>query len=98
MMLVCSRRCGGKLFRALFAEVEVDSGGEYQDHRIAQPGYICLNCGSPAFDLSEVPADMEAEAEAGAAPGAPEVLCPICETLVHVQVGMDCPNCGAPLE
>ena len=62
MMLVCSRRCGGKLFRALFAEVEIDSGGEYQDYRIAQPGYICLNCGSPAFDLSEVPVEMEAEA------------------------------------
>jgi len=66
MMLVCSRRCGGRLFRALFAEVELDAGGVYQDHRIAQPGYICLNCGSPALDLAEVPAELEAEAQADA--------------------------------
>src|SRR6478672_880475 len=59
---MCTNRCGGRLFRALFAEVEIDSGGGYQDHRIAQPGYICLNCGSPAVDLSEVPAAMDAEA------------------------------------
>jgi len=59
-MLVCSRRCGSRLFRALFAEVELDSEGVYQDHRIAQPGYICLNCGAPAFDLGEVPAEMRA--------------------------------------
>jgi len=58
MMLVCSRRCGGTLFRALFAEVELDANGAYQEFRIAQPGYICLNCGAPAFDLGEVPADM----------------------------------------
>ncbi|HEY8841779.1 MAG TPA: hypothetical protein VIO80_14240 [Candidatus Dormibacteraeota bacterium] len=47
MLLMCSHRCGGRLFRALFAEVDIDSGGEYQDRRIAQPGYVCLNCGAP---------------------------------------------------
>ena len=98
MLLVCSHRCGGKLFRALFAEVEIDSGGAYQDHRIAQPGYICLNCGSPALDLSEVPAEMNAEAEADATPAGADILCPVCETLVQVDAGMECPNCGAPLE
>jgi DNA-directed RNA polymerase subunit RPC12/RpoP len=98
MLLVCSSRCGSRLFRALFAEVEIDSAGVYQDHRIAQPGYICLNCGSPAFDLSEVPAEMEAEAEADAAPAAADILCPVCETLVQVDADMECPNCGAPLE
>ena len=98
MLLVCSSRCGGRLFRALFAEVEIDSAGVYQDHRIAQPGYICLNCGSPAFDLSEVPAEMEAEAQADAAPAGADILCPVCETLVLVDADMECPNCGAPLE
>jgi len=99
MMLVCSRRCGGRLFRALFAEVELDTDGEYQDYRIAQHGYICLNCGSPAFDLGEVPAEMEAEALADQSKSvATGILCPVCETLVHVDAGMECPNCGAPLE
>jgi DNA-directed RNA polymerase subunit RPC12/RpoP len=99
MMLVCSRRCGGRLFRALFAEVELDARGEYQDYRIAQHGYICLNCGSPAFDLGEVPAEMEAEALADEPKSvATDILCPVCETLVQVDAGMECPNCGAPLE
>ena len=49
MLLVCSRRCGGGLFRALFAEVELDASGAYQDHRVTQPGYVCLNCGAPQF-------------------------------------------------
>ena len=98
MLLVCSRRCGSAIFRALFAEVEVDSGGVYQDHRIAQPGYICLNCGAPALDLSEVPAEMEAEAAEDERPAGADILCPVCETLVQVDSGMECPNCGAPLE
>lgn len=99
MQLVCSRRCGGGLFRALFAEVDLDAAGDYQTHRIAQPGYICLACGSPAFDLSVVPEEMQAEAEADAAPPAPvDILCPVCETLVSVSSEMECPNCGAPLE
>jgi DNA-directed RNA polymerase subunit RPC12/RpoP len=98
MLLVCSSRCGGRLFRALFAEVEIDSGGTYQDHRIAQAGYICLNCGSPAVDLSEVPGEMDAEAAADETPAGADILCPVCETLVQVDAGMACPNCGAPLE
>src|SRR3977135_1673435 len=99
MMLVCARRCGGRLCRAPFAEVELDSSGVYQDHRIAQPGYICLNCGSPAFDLSEVPVGMEAEAREDEVKSvATDILCPVCETLVQVDEGMECPNCGAPLE
>ena len=98
-MLVCSRRCGGRLFRALFAEVELDPSGEFQDYRIAQPGYICLNCGSPAVDLGEVPPEMQAEAQADEAkPAAIDILCPVCETLVQVDEGMECPNCGSPLE
>ena len=98
MLLVCSRRCGCKLFRALFAEVDIDSGGAYLDHRIAQAGYICLNCGSPALDLSEVPAEMQREADEEKAPPGAAVLCPVCETLVQVDSAMECPNCGAPLE
>jgi len=99
MQLVCSRRCGGSLFRALFAEVELDQRGEYQSHQISQPGYICLACGSPAFDLSMVPAEMEAEAEQDAPPPAPvDILCPVCETRVQVSADMECPNCGSPLE
>jgi DNA-directed RNA polymerase subunit RPC12/RpoP len=99
MLLVCTKRCGGRLFRALFAEVELDSSGAYIDHRIAQPGYVCLNCGSPAVDLGEVPAEMASEAEADeASSSTTDILCPVCETMVQVDEGMECPNCGAPLE
>ena len=98
MLLMCTSRCGGRLFRALFAEVEIDSGGDYQAHRIAQPGYICLNCGSPAVDLSAVPAAMDAEAAEDEPAAGADILCPVCETLVQVDAGMECPNCGAPLE
>ena len=100
MQLACSRRCGGRLFRALFAEVELDADGEYIDHRIAQPGYICLNCGSPAFDLGMVAAEMEAEAAAEEPTMlvVQDILCPVCETMVQVADEMECPNCGAPLE
>jgi len=100
VLLVCSQRCGSKLFRALFAEVEVDSSGEFQDYRVAQPGYVCLNCGAPALDLGEVPAELEAEARAEEAEAAPvaDVLCPVCETMVQLDRNMECPNCGSPLE
>ncbi len=101
MWLTCSKRCDGELFRALFAEVELDSGGEYLRHRIVQPGYICLNCGAPAFDLGAVPTQMAADAEEEArevAPPSLDVLCPVCESLVSVAPGEDCPNCGAELE
>ena len=99
MFLVCSRRCGGKLFRSLFAEVELDSSGVYQDHRLTQPGYVCLNCGAPALDLSEVPADIDAQAaEDAATTSVTDVLCPVCETMVQLDSNMECPNCGSPLE
>jgi DNA-directed RNA polymerase subunit RPC12/RpoP len=100
MLLVCSQKCGGKLFRALFAEVELDAAGEYQSHRIAQPGYVCLNCGAPAVDLGEVPAELEAEADAESESTLvmADVLCPVCETLVQLDANMECPNCGSPLE
>jgi DNA-directed RNA polymerase subunit RPC12/RpoP len=99
MLLVCTKRCGGRLFRALLAEVELDSAGAYIDHRIVQPGYVCLNCGSPAVDLGQVPAEMAAEAEADdASSSATDILCPVCETMVQLDDGMECPNCGAPLE
>jgi hypothetical protein len=98
MLLVCSRRCGSSLFRALFAEVDIDSSGDYQDYRLSQPGFVCLNCGAPAVDLSEVQADIAAEAEADAGPTTTDILCPVCETLVQVGGDMECPNCGAPLE
>lgn len=98
MLLTCSSRCRGTLFRALFAEVDLDSGGEYQDHRVTQPAYVCLNCGSPAFDLGEVPGEMAAEAAADEPPTVTDILCPVCETLVQVEADMECPNCGAPLE
>ncbi len=99
-MLVCSQRCGGTLFRALFAEVEIDASGEYQDYRLTQPGYVCLNCGAPALDLGEVPAALEAEAreEEAAVQPVPDVLCPVCETMVRLDHDMECPNCGSPLE
>ena len=98
MWLACSARCGGSLFRALFAEVDLDRGGEYQDHRIVQEGYICLNCGAPAVDLRQVPAAMEALEEEDDPTPTLDVLCPTCETPVTVVPGEDCPACGAPLE
>jgi DNA-directed RNA polymerase subunit RPC12/RpoP len=98
-MLVCSQRCGGKLFRALFAEVDVDASGEFQDYRVAQPGYVCLNCGSPALDLGEVPAQIDADEREDSAPAVTaDVLCPVCETMVQLDANMECPNCGSPLE
>jgi rubrerythrin len=96
--LICSRRCGGALFRPLFAEVEVDASGEYQGHQLLQPGYICLNCGAPAMDLGDVPTTMATDADEDLAATAADVLCPVCETLVSVIPGDDCPNCGASLE
>jgi DNA-directed RNA polymerase subunit RPC12/RpoP len=100
MLLVCSSRCGGTLFRALFAEVDIDRAGVYQDHRVTQSGYVCLNCGAPALDLGEVPAALEEEAREDAAPSAAraDVLCPVCETMVQLDANMECPNCGSPLE
>ena len=100
MMLICSSRCGGSLFRALFAEVEIDAAGEYQDYRLSQPGYVCLNCGAPAVDLGEVAAAMEAEAreDEASTTAITDILCPVCETMVQLDANMECPNCGAPLE
>ena len=98
MFLVCTRRCGGKLFRALFAEVGLDASGQLLDYKIAQPGYVCLNCGAPALDLAEVPGEIAVEAQADAAPEVSDVLCPVCETMVQLDAGMECPNCGSPLE
>ena len=99
MLLVCSRKCGGRLFRALFAEVEIDAAGAYQDFRLTQPGYVCLNCGAPALDLGEVPGELEAEVRAEEAAALPhsDVLCPVCETKVQLAGDMECPNCGSPL-
>ncbi len=97
MWLVCSQRCGGELFRALFAEVDVDASGEYQGHRVVQPGYLCLSCGAPAIDLGAVPAEMDADEDQEAAVTSVDVLCPVCETLVSVVPGEECPNCGAAL-
>src|SRR5260370_23756193 len=82
MLLACSRRCGGKLFRALFAEVELEADGTYVDHQIAQPGYVCLNCGAPAFDLGQVPAEMTAEADEHT-PKTSDIPFPVSQTLVQ---------------
>ncbi|GAC1504538.1 MAG: hypothetical protein NVS1B3_01470 [Candidatus Dormibacteraceae bacterium] len=98
MLLACSSRCGGGLFRALFAEIDLEAGGEYVDHKITQAGYVCLNCGAPAFDLGQVPAEMMAEAEEDVRPTTTDILCPVCETLVQVDASLECPNCGSPLE
>ncbi len=95
---MCSQRCGGKLFRALFAEVEIDAAGEYQAHRVVQEGYLCLNCGAPAIDLSSVPVAMNEEAEEDVSETSFDLLCPVCETMVAVIPGEGCPNCGAALE
>ena len=77
--------------------MEIDSEGTYQSHRIVQPGYLCLNCGAPAFDLREVPDEREAELAEDEVADAVDVLCPVCETLVSVTPGEECPNCGAEL-
>lgn len=97
MYLVCSRRCGSRIFRALFTEVDVDAEGAYLEYQVVQPGFVCLSCGAPALDVGEVPASIQADREADLAPGRLEVLCPVCETLVEVLPEGECPNCGAPL-
>lgn len=78
----------------------MDAAGDYQGHQVVQPGYVCLNCGAPALDLGDVAAAMtaEAEAEAQVAASVADVLCPVCETLVSVLPGDECPNCGSELE
>jgi hypothetical protein len=96
--LSCSQRCGGRLFRALFAEVDVDAAGTYLGHQVTQPGFVCLNCGAPAIDLGEVPRAMAEDAEDDIAETPIDVLCPQCETLVSVLPGEECPNCGLELE
>ena len=98
MWLTCSARCGSALFRAVSAEVDLDASGEYQGHRITQAAFVCLNCAAPAFDLGSVPAEMEAEEAEDAVPDSVDVLCPVCETLISVLPGEDCPNCGAQLD
>ncbi|MGH7776974.1 MAG: hypothetical protein ACREPI_07340 [Candidatus Dormibacterales bacterium] len=101
MWLTCSAGCGGSLFRVIDPELIVDAEGAYQDHRTRQPGWACLSCGAPAFDLAEVPRAMadqaEAESESTSSVGV-DVLCPVCETAVTIGPEMECPNCGAPLE
>jgi len=76
----------------------VDAAGAYQAHRVIQAGYLCLNCGSPAMDLGAVPEAMEEEEAEDDAVTSLDVLCPICETMVSVFPGEECPNCGAALE
>src|ERR1700687_2022634 len=98
MLLICPSRCGGTLFRALFAEVDLDSGGACVPSRVTQPAYVCLNCGSPAVDLGEVPGEMAAEAEADVPATVTDILCPVCETLVPVEADMEWSDSGAPLE
>ena len=95
--LTCTERCGSQLFRALFAEVDVDASGTYRTHHVTQTGFLCLNCGAPAIDLGQVPAAMAEVAEEEVAVTPADVLCPHCETAVSVLPGEDCPNCGAEL-
>jgi DNA-directed RNA polymerase subunit RPC12/RpoP len=99
MWLVCTSRCGSRLFRALDAELVVDAAGDYQEHRMLQPSYLCLSCGAPAVDLGAVPDAIAEDEEAKeAAAMAVDVLCPMCETRVSVLPGEECPNCGTALE
>jgi hypothetical protein len=99
MWLVCSQRCGGGLFRPLDAELVIDPSGAYQEYRVVQPNYLCLNCGAPAVDLGAVPEALAEDAEEEHFAAAPvDLLCPVCETRVAVLPGEDCPNCGAALE
>ena len=97
MYLVCSRRCGSRVFRALFAEVDLDPTGGFLEYQVVQPGYVCLSCGAPALDVGEVPAAIDADRAEDESPSRLEVLCPVCETLVEVLPDGECPNCGAPL-
>ena len=42
--------------------------------------------------------EAEARADEAATETATDILCPVCETMVHVGADMECPNCGSPLE
>lgn len=98
MLLICSNRCGGRLFRSLNVEVDVDAAGSYLDHHVLQPIFVCTACGSPAVDISEVPNAIAEERAADEPPESYDVLCPVCETPVTVGPDLECPNCGAELE
>src|ERR1051326_3697226 len=55
MWLVCTRRCGGDLFRAMSAEVDVDAAGEDLGQRVGQPSSHCLNSAAPRRDVGGGP-------------------------------------------
>ncbi|TMF29595.1 MAG: hypothetical protein E6I25_05550 [Chloroflexi bacterium] len=62
MFLACPNRCSTNRFELWNASVFVDSAGRYLDYKVVDaPLYRCIECGSPAVDLGEVPGTMAAD-------------------------------------
>ena len=97
MFLACPNRCSTNRFELWNASVFVDSAGRYLDYKVVDaPLYRCIECGSLAVDLGEVPGTMAADRLAEEAP-AREYACPSCEELFSApkeQTIVVCPACG----
>jgi len=97
MFLACPNRCSTNRFELWNASVYVDSRGRYLEHRAEDgPLYRCVECGSPAMDLGEVPGAMAADREALENPPS-QYTCPACEELFTAprdQNPVVCPSCG----
>lgn len=94
MNLICSNGCGASAFRGL-AEVTVDGMGGYLSHGLVDSGFSCARCGGLALDLDELESDERIESHLNDASLVVEVLCPACESLVHMGPERRCPECGA---
>jgi DNA-directed RNA polymerase subunit RPC12/RpoP len=97
MYLACLNRCSVNRFELWNASVFVDSQGRYLEHEAADgPLYRCVQCGSPAVDLSAVPGAMLQE-DVTEQPEEREYACPACEALFaapRAQNPVVCPVCG----
>jgi DNA-directed RNA polymerase subunit RPC12/RpoP len=97
VFLACPNRCSTNRFELWNASVYVDAMGRYLEHRAEQAAlYRCTECGSPAFDLGEVPQAMADDEQAEVEP-LQDYACPACEELFTAPAGQNpivCPACG----
>jgi DNA-directed RNA polymerase subunit RPC12/RpoP len=96
VFLACPNRCSANRFELWNASVFVDERGRYLEHQTEDMAlYRCTECGSPAVDLGDVPAAMEAEREADER--LHDYTCPNCEALFAAPAEQNpivCPECG----
>ncbi len=96
MYLACPNRCSTNRFELWNASVFVDERGRYLEYQTEDMAlYRCTECGSPAVDLGDVPAAMQAER--AAAERLVDYTCPNCEARFAApseQNPIVCPECG----